>query len=300
MRVANTTISDAIIRQIQTLSTQQTQLQSEVSTGLRITQPSDDSAAFGRVMGLESDSRALNQYATNANTALGISQATVSALQQIKSISDRATQIGVLGTGTEGAQAMAAYGSEVDQLIQQAVQLGNSQLNGNYLFSGTAVTTAAIATTTNAQGQITGVTYAGNTAQASIPMSKNSSLAPGSDGTTNQGLADFINHLISLRDALNAGDTTAVGTAQNGLLTTENTIVNSIAGQGAVQMRIEVNQAQQTSAQTSIGQLISGETDADLPSTVVKLTQAQNAYQAALQSSASLMKTSLLNYLPVT
>ncbi|HEY4299533.1 MAG TPA: flagellin [Candidatus Didemnitutus sp.] len=300
MRVANTTISDNIVRQIQQLSSQQTQLQSEVSSGLRITQPSDDSAAFGRVMGLESSNRALSQYASNANTALGISQATVSALEQIKSISDRATQIGVLGTGTEGAQAMAAYGSEVDQLIQQAVQLGNSQLNNNYLFSGTAITTSPYTTTTDAQGQITAVSYAGNTSQAAIPMSQNSSLAPGSDGATNQGLSDFINHLISLRDALNAGDTNAVGTAQNGLLDTENTIVNAISGQGAVQMRIEVNQAQQTSAQTSIGQLISDDTDADLPSTVVKLTQAQNSYQAALQSAASLMKTSLLNYLPVT
>jgi flagellar hook-associated protein 3 FlgL len=298
MRVVNTTISENIIRQIQQLSSQQSQLQSQVSTGLRITNPEDDSAAFGRVMGLDSESRALTQYAANANTALAVSQATLSGLQQIKAVSDRATQIGVLGTGSLGAQAMTAYGSEVDQLIQQAVQLGNSQLNGNYLYAGTKVDTPPYTVTTNAQGQITGVTYAGNAAAAAIPLSKTASLAAGTDGNTNQGLADFINHLVALRDSLNAGDTTAVATAQTGLLNTENTIVDAIAGQGAVQMRIQVNQAQQTASAQSVGQLISDETNADLPSTVVKLTQAQNAYQAALSSSASIMKTSLLNYLP--
>jgi flagellar hook-associated protein 3 FlgL len=298
MRVVNLTVSDAIIRQIQQLSSQQSSLQSEVASGLSLTQPSDNSAAFGRVMNLDSETRALNQYGANANTALAISQATISGLQQIKAVSDRATQIGVLGTGTSGAQAMAAYGAEVDQLIQQTVQLGNSQLNNNYLYGGTVTNTPPYTVAANAQGQITGVTYAGNAAPAAIPLSHTATIAAGSDGATNQGIADFINHLVALRDALNAGDTTAVATAQTGLLNTENTIVDAIAGQGAVQMRIQVNQAQQTASAQSVGQLLASETNADLPSTVVKLTQAQNAYQAALSSSASIMKTSLLNYLP--
>jgi len=297
MRVVNLSVSDSIIRQIQSLSSQQSQLQSEVSSGLRLTQPSDDAAAFGRVMNLDSASRALSQYASNANTALAISQATLTGLQQIKAVSDRATQIGVLGTGTEGAQAMAAYGSEVDQLIQQVVQLGNSQLNNNYLYGGTATDTPPYTVATNAQGQITGVTYVGNSNQAAIPLSSTTTLAAGTDGATNQGIADFLNHLVALRDALNNGDTSAVATAQNGLLSTENTLVDAIAGQGAVQMRIQVNQAQQTANTTSIGQLLSNETNADLPTTVVQLTQAQNSYQAALSTSAKIMQTSLLNYL---
>jgi flagellin-like hook-associated protein FlgL len=37
--------------------------------------------------------------------------------------------------------------------------------------------------------------------------------------------------------------------------------------------------------------------DADLPTTVVKLSQAQTAYQAALQSAVNVMQLSILNYL---
>jgi flagellar hook-associated protein 3 FlgL len=297
MRVASNTVSNTIITQIQQLSLQQSKLQSQVSSGLRITQPEDDPASFGRVMNLDSETRALGQYGANANSALQISQATYSNLQQIKTISDRATQIGTLGTGTSGTDAMNAYASEVDQLIEQAVQQGNSQFNGNYLFAGTAVNTPPYTVARNAAGQVTGVTYAGNTAQASIPLSQTANIAPGSDGATNQGLGDFVNHLVALRDALTAGDTTAVATAQSGLLTTENTMVNAIAEQGAVQMRISVSQAQQQTSLQDISKLASDETSADIPTTVVKLTQAQTAYQAALQSSANLMHTSLLDYL---
>ncbi len=299
MRVATNTVDNNIISQIEQLTTQQAQLQNEVSTGLRISAPADDPTAFGRVMVDNSESRANSQYSSNASSALATSQATYSALQQVKAVSDRATQIGTLGTGTLGASAMSAYGSEVDQLIEQAVQLGSSQLNNSYLFSGTAVTTPPYNVARNAQGQVTSVSYAGNNAQASIPISGTSNIAPGADSSTNQGLTSFINNLVALRDALNSGDTAAVGTAQSGLLTTENTIINSISEQGAVQMRIQVSQDQQTSLSQTLGQLVSNETSTDLPTTVAKLTQAQNAYQAAVQSAASIMQKTILTYLPV-
>lgn len=299
MLVSTNSLDNNIIAQIEQLTAQQTQLQTEVSTGLRISAPSDDPTAFGRVMVDNTESRANAQYSANATAALATSQATYSALQQIKSISDRATQIGTLATGTLGSAGMSAYGAEVDQLIQQTVQLGNSQLNNTYLFSGTAVTTTPFTTTTNAQGEITAVAYAGNGSQASIPISSSANLAPGADPATNQGITSFLNNLISLRDALNANDPAATATAQSGLLSTENTIVNSISEQGAVQTRIQVSQDQQTSLAQTLGQLVSNETSTDLPTTVAKLTQAQNAYQAAVQSAAALMQKNILTYLPI-
>ena len=47
MRVTSLTTSDAIIRQISQLSSQQANLQTEVSTGQKITNPEDDPAETG-------------------------------------------------------------------------------------------------------------------------------------------------------------------------------------------------------------------------------------------------------------
>jgi len=297
MRIASNTVSDNIVRQIQNLGSQSARLQSKVASGQRITNPEDDPAAVSRVINLESERRAIEQFQRNADRALEISQASYSGLQQIKKLSDRATEIGTLGAGTISGEARTAYASEVDQLIEQAVQLGNTKFRNDYIFAGTAVDTAPFAATRDVNGKVTAVTYAGNTAQSSIALSESSTVAPGTSAATNTGLGDFINHLVALRDSLQTGDTTVVQAAQTDLLSSEDVLVNSLSEHGAIQMRIEVNQAQQKERVNNLEKLVSSEADGDLPSTIVKLNQTQVAYQAALQSASNIMKLSLLDYL---
>ena len=139
MRIATSTISESVLVQLQKLSTQQAKMQTQVSTGQKLSQPEDDPAAFGRVITLDTESRQLTQFRANATRALEVSQATYSGLENIKTISDRAGEIASLGTGTSGVDSNKAYAHEVNQLIEQAVQLGNAKLGNDYLFSGTAV-----------------------------------------------------------------------------------------------------------------------------------------------------------------
>lgn len=297
MRVASNTVSDAIVSQIDRLSAQQATLQTQVSSGQRITNPEDDPAAVASALNLESQLRQVQQYGQNASQALTLAQASYSGLQSIKTVSDRAGQLATLGTGTLGADAMSSYATETNQLIEQAVQTANTNFGGSYIYGGTAVDTPPYTVTRDATGQITGVTYVGDQSQTPIQLSDSTSVAPSTDGATNSGLADFVNNLISLRDALNSGDTAAVANTQTGLTTGEDTIVSAIATNGGVQTRIEAAQTQQTSQKSSLQSVLSGKVDADLPSTIVKLNQAQTAYQAALQSSVNIMQLSILNYL---
>lgn len=297
MRITNSTVSDNIVAQIQNLSTQQAKLQTQVSTGQRIFQPEDDPAAVGRVLSLQAEQRNITQYQNNAAHALEVSQASFSGLQNIKSVSDRATQIGTLGSGALNASQSAAYASEVNQLIEQALQTGNSKFGNDYLYAGTAVNTTPFVAVRDAQGNVTSVSYAGNSSQAAIPLSETASVTPNTSGATNTGIRDFINQLVALRDALNANNSASVTTVQSSLIGTEDQLVSALAEHGGVQSRIEANQVQQKDRTTDVEKLISNEADADLPTTIVKLTQTQTAYQAALQSAANIMKISLLDYI---
>ena len=297
MRITNNTVSESIVGQIQQLGTQQAKLQTQVATGQRIFQPEDDPAAVGRVLDLQTEQRRIAQFKKNADRALELSQASFSGLQSIKKVSDRASEIGTLGAGALNPAQTKAYASEVNQLIEEAIDLGNSKFGNDYLYSGTAVSTAPFVATRDAQGNVTSVAYAGNTSQASIALSETASVTPNTAGTTNTGLKDFINQLVALRDALNGGSPTAVQAVQPGLVTSEDQLVGALAEHGGVQARIEANQEQQADRSTDVEKLVSGETDVDLPSTIVKLTQTQTAYQAALQSAASIMRISLLDYI---
>jgi flagellar hook-associated protein 3 FlgL len=297
MRITTNTLSQNIVRQIQQLGTQQAKLQTQVATGQRIFQPEDNPTAVGRVLGLESEQRRLSQFTNNAGRALEVSQATFSGLQQIKKVSDRATEIGTLGTGAIGTDASRAYASEIDQLVEHTLQLANTRFRNDYLFAGTAVDATPFTVTRDADGKVTAAAYAGNSDRSAIQLSENSSIAPGSTGDTNLGLRDFINQLVALRDALSTGDSAGVVATQTTLIATEDRLVSSLAEHGGVQIRIEANRAQQLQRGDNLETLISGETDADMPSTIVRLNQSQTAYQAALQSAANIMRISLLDYI---
>ncbi|MHB1310156.1 MAG: flagellin, partial [Limisphaerales bacterium] len=109
---------------------------------------------------------------------------------------------------------------------------------------------------------------------------------------------DLFNHLISLRDHLLAGDTAAISaTDRPALRLDEDNLVLHLGENAALQARLEAASSLSGKRASSLRALISQEVDADLASTLVSLNAAQNAYRAALQSGATLMGTSLMDYL---
>jgi len=297
MRLSSATTSDAVLAQLQRLSSRQAELQNQVATGQRIFQPGDDSAAAGRVIGDQLELRSLAQYSSNATSALEYSKTSYAGLDQIKKLSDRAGELAVLGNGSINNQAMHAYAAEVDQLLEQTVALGNTRFRNDYLFAGTATDQAPYVPTRDSNGRISSVAYAGNQSRLSVPIGDGASIHPTPDSSTNLGIADFMTRLVALRDALQSGNTAAVQAVRPNLENSEDVLVTSLSGHGAIQMRIEVAQSQQRARIDELGRQISAEVDADLPATIVQLNQTTQAYEAALSSSATILKMSLLDYI---
>ncbi len=297
MRLSNATTADNVLSQLQRLSRQQADLQSQVATGQRITRPSDDPAAVARVIAAQMERSTVAQYARNADSALEYSKTSYDGLRQFKKLSDRAGELAVLGTGSIGPDAMKAYAAEVNQLLEQAASQGNTRFGIDYVFSGNAVTTAPYALTRDANGKIAASAYAGDAGRLTVPLADGASIQPVPDAATNTGLADFMNQLVALRDALQTGDVAGTQATRARLDASENLLVGSLSEHGAIQLRIEVAQAQQTSRLGELTRQISNEAEIDLPSVIVRLNQTTQSYEAALSSSASLLKLSLLDYL---
>jgi flagellar hook-associated protein 3 FlgL len=265
MRIASNTVSEAIVRQVQLLAVQQSKLQTQVATGQRLQQLSDDPAASGRVLNYQSTARRTSQFLRNADRALELSQASFASLAQIKKVSDRAGELATLGQGASSPEARHAYAAEVNQLVEQLVQLGNAKLGSDHLFAGTALDQPPYTVTRDVSGRIDSATYAGNSTGMQIQLSDTASLSPLTTGATNQAVGDFLNQMIALRDALESGNSAALTTVQANLVASEDLLVSSLAEHGAVQMRIDVNRAQQVASMESVQGLIGSETSADLP-----------------------------------
>ena len=312
MRVATNSYTDSMLNQFNLLKAQQTSLQSQVSTGLRVQSPSDDPAAMENTLADLANSSTQTQYGSNITTLQNRATSIYNVLESLQTISSRAGEIATsAGSATSSQSDLDNYADEVNQLIQQVVSAANTQdSTGQYLFGGTASDSAPFTVTTDTNGDVTGVTYNGNSsvnqaqigdglaATVDIPGVNNG--ATGARGllTDSQSGADFINHLIQLRDDLTSGNTTAItNTDSANLQNDENNITYQVANNGVVQNQLTAAATFATNRSQTLSTDISNQSSADLVNTMVQLNQAQTAYQAALQSGAQIMQLSLLNYI---
>jgi flagellar hook-associated protein 3 FlgL len=310
MRITASTFPNSLIDQLQRLAIRQNTLQQQAVTGQKLTTPDDDPVAMRRVMDMQVDGRSVDQYLRNISRNQELAMASFAPLKALKSVVDRASEIATLADELKSPEELRAYAAEVNELIQQAVQLMNSQNRGDYIFGGTRADAPPFVMTRDGNGQVTDVTYSGNTTLAENEIASGvtltaQSLGANSSGTGPRGVvtdsrvgADLFNHLISLRDHLLAGDAEAIATTDRAhLAKDEDNLIFHLGTNGAIQSRLETVKGIMTSRRESTEALISKEADADLAETLVRLSEVQTAYQAALQSGGSILNRSLLDYL---
>ncbi len=314
MRVATNAYTEAMLNQFNQLASQQYNLQSQVSTGLSVQSPSDNPTAMQNTLSYLSDQATQAQYSANITTLQSRATSVSTVLQALSTISSRAGELATsAGSGTSTQSDLTNYASEVNTLINQVVNAANTKdpSTGHYLFGGTASGAAPFTTTTDANGNVTAVTYNGNstvnqtqigaglTATADIPGVNAGSTGARGLITDSQSGADFLNHLIQLRDDLNAGNTTSVANTDTAnLQKDENNLSYQIANNGVMQTQLNTASSLASNNIQSLNTMVTNASSADLVQTMVQLNQAQTAYQAALQSGAKIMQLSLLNYLP--
>ncbi len=310
-----------MLSQFNSLSAQQYNLQSQVSSGLSVQAPSDNPTEMQNTLTDLAHQSTQTQYSANIATLQTRATSVDSVLQSLQTISmnagEIATSAGSLANATGGNTAnnqatLNNYADSINKLINQVVAAANTKdpSTGNYLFGGTASGAAPFTKTTDANGNVTGVTYNGNssvnqaqigdglTASADLPGVNTSGTGPHGLITDSATGADFINHLISLRDNLTAGNTTAITTTDSAnLAKDENNIAYQVANNGVIQTQLNTASTFASSSSSNLSQMISNSSSANLMNTMVALSRAQTSYQAALQSGAKIMQLSLLNYL---
>ena len=312
LRISNTSFSSGFLYEISNLEQQQNTLQEQASSGLSVSLPEDNPAVMSQVLDLQADGAATSQYQKNINQLQSSATTTGSALSSLQALSSQASEIAVnASSSTTSSTQMAAYASQVEALIQQAVSIANTQdSNGNYIFAGTATSTQPFTTTTDANGNITAVTYQGNTSVAYSDIGPNNSVTaqiPGENNTGSgpQGLfadsrtgANFFNDLIQLQQDLASGNSTAIAKNDAPAMTQDDDhIINQISANGVMQSALTAAGNIATATSTNITTTVSNATNADLAQTMTQLDQTQTAYEAALESGQMVMSVSLLNFL---
>jgi flagellar hook-associated protein 3 FlgL len=311
MRISDSTFTDNFLSQIQQLEQQQNTLQEQSSSGLKVTLPEDNPAVMAQVLNLQTDSAANAAYQSNITQLQGAATASGAAMTSLQTIISQVNEIATTASnGTNSSSQLSDYATQVASLIQEAVQLGNTQdADGNYIFGGTAIDTKPFVVTT-LNGNITAVNYVGNPDVAESDIASNTTVSaqvPGANisGSGAEGLftdsrtgADLFNHMIALQQDLASGNTSAIASTDAPALNKdEDNIINQISANGVMQSALTAASNIATARNTHATTQISGDTSADLAQTITELSQTQTAYEAALESGTKVLQISLVNFL---
>lgn len=300
-RITDSMVSRTILRDLNVADRRLSQTQRQLSSGKQLTRPSDDPFAVGRAMRLRSELEATRQYRRNVDDGTGWATATEAALSRISDIVQRARELLIDGgNDSNGPVAREAIATEIDALTESLKQEGNATYGGRYVFAGTATETTPYA--------IGGAdTFAGNTATVVRTIGDGVSIAINVDARgllgDGQGAAD--NRLLDvMRDIAEnlRGGTPADAEALRGTDLArldanldELTRVRAVVGASA--NRLQSAGTRLDELEESSLDLLSRVEDVDMAAALVKFSTQKSAYESALHAGASIVQTSLIDFL---
>lgn len=304
MRVTANSFPIDLRQQLSSLMEKQSTLQMRATTGQRVENASDDPRAMHKIMALEEEQRALYQYEKNISNVRENVDVAYSAVSSMKKVFDRAFEIATLADSAKSPSDIKIYSHEVDQLLESAVQLANTKHRNVYLFGGTKSLSQPFSVTRDGANKINSYAYNGNDRLNSVEVAETSEATSSFMGSGATGVlkndkgADFIQHLISLRDLLATANVDEIKTTiHKNLEDDEDNFIDHYSSIAATMARLDTSEAIVKKRAFSLDPLISKEADVDLAETLVRLNEIQNAYTAALQTGGTLLSTSLLDYI---
>jgi flagellar hook-associated protein 3 FlgL len=322
-RITSQMVGNSTVANIENDLTQLSQTQEQLSTGYRINQASDDPYGAALTISLNAQVSAYSSYQSNVNQGIAWVQTASSSLQSIQQTVQNVRNLVVEGAnGAMSPTDLQDSAQEVLQYISQIKQSANAQYNGSYIFSGDDVTAQPWSTAATAADPPSEDQYGGN--QNTI----NYAIGPSTQSAVNANLYSVFGSGVT--GGLAASSSNGGGALQSdgsgGLLATLRTVYNDMMGtnggtqadlgnqltnldtnmsalesvqatvgatQNSLQMASTRITALSTSAQINVGAV----QDTDMATATVQFSTEQAGYQAALQSSADIIQTSLLNFL---
>jgi flagellar hook-associated protein 3 FlgL len=289
MRITNAMLQQSALRQLQVNLERISRAQAEVSSGKKLSKPSDDPVAVAQVMRGAHGLRALEQYRRGVNAARARLDAEEAVLNQVTTLTERARELAVgEGSDTATAATRLAAKAEVDRILEQLVQLGNTAVGDERIFGG---------------GQTTAPPFQPGGAYVGDDTARVVETGPGQTaGTSHTGrelLVDsgIISGITALRDALAAGTQPAVAATTSGLGDAFDKVQALLADVGARVVGLDVTDENIAALDASLT-LRTGELEgADFEAAATRLVGAQTALQAALLSTSRVLGTSLVEYL---
>ncbi|MDX8363821.1 flagellar hook-associated protein FlgL [Cytobacillus sp. IB215665] len=290
MRVTQGMLANNSLRHLSNSYEKLGKLQDQLSTGKKITRPSDDPVVAMKGMYYRTNLTEVEQYKRNLSEAYMWMDNSEDAISHANNAMQRVRELVVQGNNDAlSAEDKEAIANEIEQIKEDIVSVANTKVAGKYIFNGTAIDKAPVQSgsppTANQQ-----------TDAFSIEVSQGVQLQVNVDPSNifGQGLFDT---LQAIEDNLNGNPSADLDT----LLAQVDDHVDQINAErssiGARYNRLELIEDRIGSQEVVANQILSENEDIDLERVIIDLTIQETVHRAALGVGADIIQPTLMDFL---
>ena len=300
MRITRNMINDRVQWNLSRILRNFGKLQDQLSSGVRVQYPSDDSVMAFRVSNFNARLREFKQQERDIDTARNHVGYFDSALQEYSSVLHRVKELMVrASTGTMSEADRKAIMEELERIKEHIATIANTKVGGKYLFGGTSSDIPPVVKDEDGRYKVVLTPDTRNLKIDVFGRNIEYTILAGELFITKSGDSVFdaidrmVQHLRSPEEAgtlLNTVDIEAVDKALN-------TVMEAFAKIGAVSRILDFASDRLKDLDVYTTEVLSKEQDTDITEVVSKLAMKQATLQAALKSAAQVMQPSLLDFL---
>jgi flagellar hook-associated protein 3 FlgL len=281
-------LSNNTLRHISQSYERMAKTQEQLSTGKKISRPSDDPVVAMKGMTYRTNLTEVEQYKRNLSEAYNWMENADTALDKANSVLQRIRELTVQASNDtlEDSQKQMIE-KEITQLKEHLASVANTQVAGKYLFNGNDTTTKPVDLGTD--------TFSSNQNLVELELSKGIKI-PVNINPTNVFSQDLFDDISALETALNSGSND-IDSNLDILDKHINNLVAERAELGARYNRIELIDERVSEQEVIANRILSDNEDADIERVITDLKMQESVHRAALGVGARIMQATLMDFL---
>jgi flagellar hook-associated protein 3 FlgL len=287
MRVTQGMISNNMLRNLSNSNSKMDKYMNQLSTGKKITRPSDDPVVAMKGMGYRSEVLQVKQYQRNTNELHSWYDNSDAALDKATQAMQRVRELAVQASnGTYDENERKSIAQEVAQLKEHIVEIANTQVNDKYIFNGSHTDTPLVK-----DNDTDFDTYV----PVEIEVSKGTSLTASINGKDIfEGLVTTLDNFVN---QLNSDDSNGINNSIGEISKGIDKIIDTRADLGARMNRLELVESRLSEQETIATKTMSENEDVDYAKTITELITQESIHRAALSAGSRIIQPTLLDFL---
>ncbi|AKL86527.1 MAG: flagellar hook-associated protein FlgL [Bacillota bacterium] len=297
MRVTQGMIQQNSLRYIGSSYAKLDKLQSQVSSGKKISKASDDPIVAMKSLKYNTQLSQVKQYQSNASQAFTWLENTETNITEGIDIMSKVRELAVQAkNNTNGKSELQAIGVEVKQLKEQLLSIANTQVNGRYIFNGTNSDTPPVVD--NGDGTYT----ISDTDDVTVNVTSNLTLKVNSDpksafGGSSESGQNVFEMLDSFQKALNSGSLEDMDSVLDNIDQFSDGMSAERSDLGARYNRLELINTRLASQEETATKVLSDNEDVELEEIITEFIAQQSVHRASLAVNAQIVQPTLIDFL---